>query len=32
MKELAHLNKYLYKYRGLLLLGVLFTVLSNLFG
>jgi ATP-binding cassette subfamily B multidrug efflux pump len=32
MRELAHLNKYLYKYRGLLLLGILFTVLSNLFG
>lgn len=32
MRELAHLNKYLYKYRGLLLLGILFIVLSNLFG
>ena len=31
MKELSHLNKYLYKYRGRLLLGVLFVVCSNVF-
>lgn len=32
MKSLAHLNKYLWKYRGLLLLGAVFTIISNLFG
>lgn len=32
MKELAHLNKYFLKYKGLLLLGIVFTILSNLFG
>ena len=32
MKELAYLNKYLVKYKWMLMLGVLFTVLSNLFG
>lgn len=31
MKELAYLNKYLFKYKGLLLLGTLFTILSNIF-
>ncbi|GAB4402614.1 MAG: ABC transporter ATP-binding protein [Microscillaceae bacterium] len=31
MKSLAYLNKYLYKYRGLLLLGVFFTIISNIF-
>ncbi len=31
MKELAYLNKYLYKYRYRLLLGVLFVSLSNVF-
>lgn len=31
MKPLWRLNKYLYKYKGLLLLGVLFTVISNIF-
>lgn len=29
MKSLAHLNKYFAKYRGLLLLGILFVVLQN---
>ncbi|MDR6193898.1 ABC transporter ATP-binding protein [Siphonobacter sp. SORGH_AS_0500] len=32
MKSLAYLNKYLWKYKGTLLLGTLFTVVSNLFG
>lgn len=32
MKELKHLNKYLYKYRGLLLAGFVFIVISNWFG
>ena len=32
MKELAYLNKYFVKYKGLFLLGILFTILSNLFG
>jgi ATP-binding cassette subfamily B multidrug efflux pump len=32
MKELADLNKYFVKYKGLLLLGVFFTILSNIFG
>lgn len=31
MKPLWRLNKYLYKYKGLLLLGILFTVISNFF-
>ncbi|SOE19812.1 ATP-binding cassette, subfamily B [Spirosomataceae bacterium TFI 002] len=32
MKHLAHLNKYLLKYKWYLLLGTLFTAISNLFG
>ncbi len=32
MKNLLHLNKYLFKYRWRLLLGVLFVTLSNVFG
>ncbi|MFT6814804.1 MAG: ATP-binding cassette subfamily B multidrug efflux pump [Sphingobacteriales bacterium] len=32
MKHLAYLNKYLYKYRGRLLLGVFFICISNIFG
>lgn len=31
MKSLRHLNKYFYKYRYRLILGMLFVVLSNLF-
>ena len=31
MKSLWRINKYLYKYKGLLLLGILFTVISNVF-
>ena len=31
MKELAHLNKYLFKYKHLLLLGLLFIIISNIF-
>jgi ATP-binding cassette subfamily B multidrug efflux pump len=31
VKPLWRINKYLYKYKGLLLLGVLFTVISNIF-
>lgn len=31
MKELSHLNKYLYKYKHLLLLGFAFLVISNYF-
>lgn len=31
MKPLWRINKYLYKYKGLLLLGILFTVISNIF-
>ncbi len=31
MKELAYLNKYLYKYRKLILLGLLFVIISNVF-
>lgn len=31
MKPLWRLNKYLYKYKGLLLLGVVFTIISNIF-
>lgn len=32
MKELAHLNKYFYKYRWKLIPGVLFVIISNYFG
>ena len=32
MKALAHLNKYLVKYKWYLILGTLFTIISNLFG
>jgi ATP-binding cassette subfamily B multidrug efflux pump len=31
VKPLWRINKYLYKYKGLLLLGILFTVISNVF-
>lgn len=31
MKSLWRLNKYLYKYKGYLLLGILFTFISNIF-
>ncbi|MFY0593764.1 ABC transporter ATP-binding protein [Roseivirga sp.] len=31
MKELRHLNKYLYKYKHLLILGFIFLVISNYF-
>ncbi len=31
MKELKHLNKYLYKYKHLLILGFIFLVVSNYF-
>ncbi|WP_288369841.1 ABC transporter ATP-binding protein [uncultured Algoriphagus sp.] len=31
MRPLWRLNKYLYKYKGLLLLGIFFTVISNIF-
>ncbi|MEB2776151.1 ABC transporter ATP-binding protein [Algoriphagus sp. D3-2-R+10] len=31
MKPLWRLNKYLFKYKGLILLGILFTVISNIF-
>lgn len=31
MKSLWRINKYLYKYKGLLLLGIGFTVISNVF-
>jgi ATP-binding cassette, subfamily B, multidrug efflux pump len=31
VKSLWRINKYLYKYKGLLLLGILFTVISNVF-
>lgn len=31
MKELSHLNKYLYKYKYRLLLGILFTILTIIF-
>ncbi len=31
MKPLWRLNKYLFKYKGLLLLGIVFTVISNIF-
>ncbi|MEO9852944.1 MAG: ABC transporter ATP-binding protein [Reichenbachiella sp.] len=32
MKDLAHLNKYLYKYKYRLILGTVFIIISNLFG
>ncbi len=32
MKSLSHLNKFFFKYRSRLLLGVLFVTISNLFG
>lgn len=32
MKALAHLNKYLVKYKWYLILGTVFTIVSNLFG
>ncbi|MGB1243204.1 MAG: ABC transporter ATP-binding protein, partial [Chitinophagales bacterium] len=32
MKNLLHLNKYFYKYRWRLLLGILFVTMSNVFG
>jgi ATP-binding cassette subfamily B protein len=31
MKELRYLNKYLYKYRKLLILGLLWVIISNIF-
>lgn len=31
MKSLWRLNKYLYRYKGYLLLGLLFTIISNIF-
>ena len=31
MKELAYLNKYLWKYRGRVFMGFLFIVLTNIF-
>ncbi|RZS94897.1 ABC transporter ATP-binding protein [Cecembia calidifontis] len=31
MKPLWRLNKYLFKYKGYLLLGILFTIISNIF-
>lgn len=31
MKELKHLNKYLFKYKYLLLLGIIFMIVSNFF-
>ena len=31
MKSLWRLNKYLYKYKGYLLMGILFTIISNIF-
>ncbi len=31
MKELSHLNKYLKKYKVYILLGILFTILTNFF-
>ena len=32
MKHLAHLNKYFWKYKWYLILGIIFTIVSNLFG
>jgi len=31
VKELAYLNRYLYKYKGYLIWGTVFTILSNIF-
>ena len=31
MKELRHLNKYLYKYRWRLLIGILITIVARIF-
>lgn len=31
MKELKHLNKYLFKYKYHLILGILFTIITNIF-
>jgi ATP-binding cassette, subfamily B, multidrug efflux pump len=31
VKSLWRINKYLYKYKGLILLGIIFTVISNVF-
>src|SRR5690606_30598360 len=31
VKSLWRLNKYIYKYKGYLLLGLLFTIISNIF-
>lgn len=31
MKSLWRINKYLFKYKGLILLGIVFTVISNIF-
>ena len=31
MKELQHLNKYFYKYKTQLIIGVLITIVSKLF-
>ena len=31
MKELSHLNKYLFKYKHLLVFGLIFTIISNYF-
>jgi ATP-binding cassette subfamily B protein len=32
MKELGYLNQYIYKYKWMMLLGVVFIIISNLFG
>ena len=32
MKALKSLNKYLWKYKWYLILGIIFTIISNLFG
>ena len=32
MKHLAHLNKYFLKFKWYLILGTIFTIISNLFG
>ena len=32
MKHLAYLNKYFFKYKHYLILGIIFTLISNLFG
>ncbi|HRG39556.1 MAG TPA: ABC transporter, partial [Bacteroidia bacterium] len=32
MNSLKHINKYFYKYRWYLLLGILFVAVSNIFG